>query len=104
MNRLILAIAFALGAGAILWIGVGFVGTDVLALLVTLVIGAVYLLGFVELLQFRRATATLVTALDNVPAPLDSLDGWLRQLHPSLQEAVRLRIEEIGRASCRERV
>jgi hypothetical protein len=93
MNRMILAIAFALGAGAILWIGAGFVGMDVLALLVTLVIGAVYLLGFVELLQFRRATATLTTALDNVPAPLDSLDGWLRQLHPSLQEAVRLRIE-----------
>lgn len=93
MNRMILAIAFALGAGAILWIGAGFVGTDGLALLVTLVIGAVYLLGFVELLQFRRATATLTTALDNVPAPLDSLDGWLRQLHPSLQEAVRLRIE-----------
>lgn len=93
MNRMILAIAFALGAGAILWIGAGFVGTDVLALLVTLVIGAVYLLGFVELLQFRRATATLTTALNRVATPLDSLDGWLKQLHPSLQEAVRLRIE-----------
>lgn len=93
MNRMILAIAFGLGAAAIVWIGAGFVGTDALALLVTLVIGAVYLLGFVELLQFRRATATLVTALGDVPAQLNDLEGWLKRLHPALREAVRMRIE-----------
>lgn len=93
MNRLILAVAFGLGIVAILWAGAGFVRGDALALAVTLVIGAVYLLGGLEILQFRRATDTLEKALAQVPAGLEQLDPWLRTLHPSLRNAVRLRIE-----------
>lgn len=93
MNRLILSIAFLLGVAAIVWIGSGFVRNDALALAVTLVIGAVYLLGFAEIIQFRRATVTLDSALAQVPAGLEQLDDWLRTLHPSLRNAVRLRIE-----------
>lgn len=93
MSRMILTAAFLLGAMAIGWIAAGFVGTDALALTVTLVIGAVYLLGSFELVQFRRATATLANALQHLPRELANLDPFLKQLDPSLQNAVRLRIE-----------
>lgn len=98
MNRLLFLCAFGLGAVAVLWMASTFVGSDVLALTVTLVIGAVYGLGFLELLQFRRATATLDHALAHVPAygseaGSASIDDWLGRLDPSLQNSVRLRIE-----------
>ena len=93
MNRVLLSAAFALGAVAILWIGSGFVGTDLLALTVTLLIGLVYGIGCFEMLQYRQATTALAVALDNAPANADSLDQWLLKLPPSLQNAVRLRIE-----------
>lgn len=93
MNRLILSVAFVLGIAAIVWAGTGFARSDALALAVTVVIGAVYLLGVVEILQFRRATATLQNALTQVSTGLEQLEPWLRTLHPSLRNAVRLRIE-----------
>lgn len=93
MNRFFVAIAFLLGATAVAWVGSGFVGAHVLALSVTGVIGAVYLLGSAEIFQFRRATATLANALATIPDTLSSLDIWLDSVHPSLQNAVRLRIE-----------
>lgn len=93
MIRTMFTAAFLLGALAIVWIGTGFLGTDWLALTVTLLIGIVYGLGCFEMLQFRRATATLDAALLNVPGNLQSLDSWLQRLHPSLQNSVRLRIE-----------
>lgn len=97
MTRLFFAIAFALGAAAILWMGKGFAGSAPLALLVTTIIGGVYLLGIIELLQYRRATASLTTALQSIPARTDDpfgwLENWLKGLDPSLQNAARLRIE-----------
>lgn len=93
MNRASFGAAFLLGAVAVVWMAAGFVGSDLLALSVTVVIGAVYILGFVELYQFRQATVTLDSALANIPAGLSSLDEWLLRLHVSLQNAVRLRIE-----------
>ena len=63
MNKLIFNTAFLLGVGAIIWMGSSFIGTDLLALTVTGAIAAVYVLGFVELFQFRQATATLTRAL-----------------------------------------
>ena len=77
----------------ILWIGAGFIGNDLLALTVTLLIGLVYAIGCLEMLQYRRATGTLVNALRHVPSDLPRLDPWLLKLHPALQNAVRLRIE-----------
>ncbi|OUS29394.1 hypothetical protein A9Q99_09860 [Gammaproteobacteria bacterium 45_16_T64] len=98
MTRLLIAIAFLLGASAIIWMGMGFVGSgivesDIVALSVTLVIGLVYSIGFIELIQFQRATATLSAALSGLPEKVESLSQWLVKLHPSLQNAARLRIE-----------
>ena len=93
MTRILFAAAFLLGAAAVIWIGAGFIGNDLLALTVTLLIGLVYAIGCLEMLQYRRATGTLVNALRHVPSDLPRLDPWLLKLHPALQNAVRLRIE-----------
>jgi len=92
MHKHLFAIVFWIGVLAVVWVGGGFVGSNLLALAMTIVIGAVYLLGAQEIRQFRRATATLMTALENIPTPLPRLGDWLKQLDPSLQNAVRLRI------------
>lgn len=96
-TNLLFGAALILGATAIVWMGSGFVGSDSLALTVTVVIGLVYLLGSLELMQFRSATATLSRALNKLPtAPAGespSLQVWLSQLHPSLHNAAKLRIE-----------
>lgn len=93
MTRFLFAAAFVLGSAAILWVATGFIGSDALALTVTVVIGMVYAIGCLEMLQYRRATATLAGALQPQSISIESLDGWLRQLHPSLQNTVRMRIE-----------
>src|SRR5690606_9610634 len=93
MTRHFLVAVLLLGAAAVVWVGAGFVGSDALAFAVTLIIGAVYTLGFVELQRFRQATVTLSAALANIPAGITSLDGWLNQVSPTLQNSVRLRIE-----------
>ncbi|MCM8611139.1 DUF802 domain-containing protein [Accumulibacter sp.] len=93
MNRSLCALAFLSGAGVVVWVGAGFVGSNHLALLMTLVIAAVYLLGALEILGFRRATESLAQALAEIPERLAHLGDWLGGLHPSLQNAVRLRIE-----------
>lgn len=97
MTRLLFLTAFLLGAAAVVWMGLGFAGSNPLAFAVTSVIGGVYLLGILELLQFRRATATLSGALSAIPAKTEDarqwLDLWLGRLDDSLQNAVRQRIE-----------
>ena len=97
MNKLLFLAAFLLGASAIVWMGLGFAGTNTLAFTVTAVIGGVYLVGIFELFQFRRATTTLTNSLGNITADIEKtrqwLDHWLEKLDSSLQNAVRLRIE-----------
>ena len=97
MNRLFFIGAFLLGAAAVIWMASTFVGANALALTVTLVIACVYAIGFMELLQFRQATATLTRALSSIPGNIEDgvsvFDPWLEKVHPSLQNAVRLRIE-----------
>ncbi|MDP2017628.1 hypothetical protein [Hydrogenophaga sp.] len=93
VNRLFFAGAFALGLLAVVWVGAGFVGTSALALVMTVAIGGVYLLGAQEIRRFRALTAALVQALANVPQPLDQLSDWLVRVPPALQNAVRARIE-----------
>lgn len=93
MNRNLFFIAFLLGAIAVTWVGVGFLGSNVLALMVTLIIGVVYVVGTLELRQFRLANETLANALEAIPDNLSNLGDWLVSVHPSLQNSVRLRIE-----------
>ena len=93
MNRHFFTGAFVLGAMAVIWVATGFFASNVLALLMTVVIAAVYALGAMELHRFRQATATLTTALAAIPEALPNLGGWLSGVHASLQNPVRLRIE-----------
>ncbi|MFZ2307439.1 MAG: hypothetical protein WAW73_06230 [Rhodoferax sp.] len=93
MNRHIFSGAFLLGALAVGWVAFGFLGSNALALLMTLIIGAVYAFGALELHRFRQASTTLSNALSAIPPALSDLEPWLAGVHPSLQNAVRLRIE-----------
>ena len=93
MNRYFFTGTFLLGAAALVWVAAGFLESNLLALLVTATIAAVYTFGALELRHFRRATLSLSTALAALPEHLPSLGEWLHSVHPSLRNAVRLRIE-----------
>ncbi|MBK7848421.1 MAG: DUF802 domain-containing protein [Zoogloea sp.] len=85
--------AFVLGLVVIAWVALGYVGGSPLALLMTLLIGVVYLAGAFELKRFNQATASLSQALASIPDGLSALDSWILTFHPSLHNAVRLRVE-----------
>lgn len=93
MNRNLYVAAFLAGLIAVGWVGFGYIGAHPLALSMTLIIGAVYVLGALELQRFHQATGSLARALANIPENLPQLGDWLVQIHPSLQNAVRLRVE-----------
>jgi hypothetical protein len=93
MNRHFFTATFALGAMALSWVVVGFFGSHFLALMVTLLIAAVYGYGAFELHLFRQHTASLQSALSAIPDGLNNLDTWLASVPNSLQTPVRLRIE-----------
>ena len=93
MNKYLFGIAFGLGAAAVAWVGSGFVGTHLLALTMTVLIGAVFVFGAWELRQFRQATSALSSALAATPEPLVDLAHWLAGLPVSLRNTVRLRVE-----------
>lgn len=93
MSRFLFAIAFLLGAAAVLWMGQVFIDNSVLGLSVTVVIGLFFALGVTELLQFLRATNSLNKALESAPSNPSQLSQWLNQLDASLQNGVRCRIE-----------
>jgi hypothetical protein len=85
--------AFVLGLVVVAWVALGYVGGSPLALLMTLLIGVVYLAGAFELRRFNQATASLSQALASIPDGLQTLDSWILTFHPSLHNAVRLRVE-----------
>ena len=93
MNRPIFTGAFLLGALAVAWVGAGFFGSNVLALMMTAIIAAVYVFGALELHGYREASSALSKALAAIPDHLLHLDEWLAQVPASLQNQVRLRIE-----------
>jgi hypothetical protein len=93
MSRNGLVLAFALGLVAVIWVGVGFVGTSWIALVMTVAITAFYLLGALEIRRYRALTSTLADALANVPQPLTHLGDWLARVPATLQNTVRQRIE-----------
>lgn len=93
MNRHLGVFAYVLGLLALAWVGLGYLGSNPLALTMTLLIGAFYLMGGLELLRFHRATAGLAAALASLAEPPPQLGDWLGRLPPSLQNPVRLRIE-----------
>jgi hypothetical protein len=93
MTRLLHAVVFALGLAVACWIGAGYITSNLLALTVTTLIGAVYLVGALELYRYQQATCTLTEALAQLSDRPASLGEWLAQLHPGLRNAVRLRVE-----------
>jgi hypothetical protein len=93
MSRYLNLVVFLLGLAAVGWIGAGYVGSNPLALAVTLLIAACYLTGALELHRYGEATATLARAVAGLSATPPSLGAWLEPLHPSLRNAARLRVE-----------
>jgi hypothetical protein len=74
-------------------VGLGYVGVNPLALLMTVVMTGFFLMGALELHRFGQATAGLSNAVAAAtPTPAD-LGTWLASIPPTLQNAVRLRIE-----------
>jgi hypothetical protein len=86
-------VVFLAGLAAVCWIAAGYAVSNPLALAVTLLIGACYVAGALELNRYREATGTLTRAVAGLSAPPPSLGAWLEPLHPSLRNAVRLRVE-----------
>ncbi|WP_231410058.1 DUF802 domain-containing protein [Ralstonia solanacearum] len=86
-------VVFFAGLAAVCWIAFGYIGSNPLALAVTLLVGAGYLAGALELHRYRQATATLAHVVTQLSEPPPQLSAWLEQLHPSLRSAVRLRVE-----------
>jgi len=92
MTRFLHYAVFVAGLAVVGWVGAGYIGTNPLALAVTLIIGAFYIMGALELHRFQQATTSLAQATAELSAPPE-LGTWLDRLHPSLRNAVRLRIE-----------
>ena len=93
MIRQLFSSVFVIGAIAILWVAYGFLGGNLLALVMTLIVAAAYLAGALELQAYRRDTGAFgvaVAALERTPG---SLADWLATLPASLQTPVRLRVE-----------
>jgi len=87
---------FLAGLAVVCWIGIANLATNPLASAVTLLIGACYVAGAIELHRYGEATATLSHALADLssqPAPSTRLADWLDRLHPSLRSPVQSRIE-----------
>lgn len=94
MTRYLLPIAaFVAGLIVVGWIGIGYAGSNALGLAATLLIGAFYVAGACELYRYRRATDSLSEAVADLAQPPATLAPWLERIHPSLRNAVRLRIE-----------
>ncbi len=84
---------FLAGLAVVCWIGAGYVGSNLAGVAVTLVIGACYAIGGIELYRYRQATDSLVRALSDVSPAQVSLGAWLERMHASLRPSVRMRIE-----------
>jgi len=93
MSRLFFFFAFAIGLAVTAWIGQRFLGSDLLALSVTVIIAAVYTLGFVELMGFRSTTRKLQQKLSTTPESREQLTSWLSGLPEQVQFAVQRRID-----------
>lgn len=93
MNRNYALSAFILGLLAAVWVAFTYIGGSTLALAVTLIITAVYIVGALEMRRFDRNTVGLAQALNSIPDDLAHLGEWLQQVPSELQNTVRLRIE-----------
>ncbi|MBB3178539.1 DUF802 domain-containing protein [Variovorax sp. Sphag1AA] len=93
MNRTLLHAVLVAGLAAVGWVGLGYAGTNALALAVIVLIAAFYIVGALELHRYQQATSSLVQATATTTESPPKLADWLDTLHPSLRNAVRLRVE-----------
>ena len=93
MNHFLRHAAAATGLAVIAWVGAGYLPTNPLALALTLLIGAFYVMGVLELHRFGQATAALGSTVDELAATPANLAAWLEPLPASLRNAVRRRVE-----------
>ena len=84
---------FLLGVAVVAWIAVVHAAANPWVLLVTLLIGAAYVAGALELDRYRRATATLDAATNGLAEAPADLGAWLSTIDPALRGTVRLRID-----------
>lgn len=93
MNQLLRHATLAVGLAVVAWVGAGYVLTNPLALAITVLIGAFWAMGVLELRRFGRATGELGLALDALAQPPQGLAAWLERVPASLRSAVRRRVE-----------
>lgn len=93
MNRTLRFATFFAGLLVPGWVALGYVGSNPLALIITVMIAAFYLMGAWELHRFGQATAALERSVAALPDPLPGLHPWLATLPASLRNAVRRRVE-----------
>ncbi|SAK45632.1 chemotaxis protein [Caballeronia pedi] len=94
MPRNLLNIAvFSIGLAAVCGIGIAYIVSNPLAFVVTVVIAGCYLAGAAELRRYQQITASLEQAVAQLTSAPRSFAVWLDTLHPSLRNAVRLRVE-----------
>jgi len=91
-NPLHLAV-FIAGLAVLAWIGAGYVVSNPVACIVTLLIGTCYVAGSLELQRYHRATSSLAEAVLGLAEPPPALGPWLERVPAGLRHAVRLRIE-----------
>lgn len=92
MNKHLYRAAGLVGLLAVAWVASGYLRGNPLALAMTLLIGAFYVMGVLELQRFQKDTAGLNQALANLSGPPDNLGDWLATLPPALRHPVRLRL------------
>jgi hypothetical protein len=93
MSKHLFRIAFVAGLAVIAWVAATALRTNPLAVAMTVLIGAFYLMGALELWRHRQATAALDTALKQVAEPPASIADWLARVPADLRDVVRLRID-----------
>lgn len=93
MKRYSFSTAFVLGAVALIWVAAAVASSHFLVLVMTALIGAVYVFGALELRQYRATTAQLQQGLAQVPAELAQLSDWLITLPAALHNPVRQRVQ-----------
>ena len=93
MTRFLFALVCLLGAATVAWVGIGFLGTNLVALTATLLIAFVYGFGFLELRRFRADSAQLARQLETPPGDGDALERWLAELPAALRGALRRRVD-----------
>jgi hypothetical protein len=93
MKRYSFETAFGLGALAVLWVAAAVASSHFLVLVMTALIGGVYVFGAQELRQYRAVSQCLDQALKNIPNDLQNLSDWVITLPAGLQNAVRQRVE-----------